>query len=87
MCVLDEPITDAALCRRALRGACAAVQAALDEAGLACGPNRAGFMVDVSASCDLARFFWTPSALVNGEARAFAPGKTRWRRSWGHQEA
>jgi hypothetical protein len=65
---LERPVADAELYARAAAGAMAATDLALERAGLAAGPGRAGYAVDAAAR-DLARFFYAPRATVAREER------------------
>jgi hypothetical protein len=61
---------DAALVRRAARGACAMAEKSLRAHGLVDGSGgRGGYHVDYGASCDLARLFFLPNAIVKGVRR------------------
>ncbi|MCI0339836.1 MAG: DUF3631 domain-containing protein [Planctomycetales bacterium] len=72
--VLTAEETDPARWRRAAEGASAMVAVTLERAGLLAGAEsdktlRAGLAVDLAASRDLARAYWTPRATVGGEVR------------------
>jgi DNA-binding transcriptional ArsR family regulator len=60
---LAESVTDVAAWRRAAAGACSEVGAALSRI------DGVRMEIDTSASCDTARFYWTPRAIVDGVAR------------------
>ncbi|HEV8574451.1 MAG TPA: hypothetical protein VGR43_07050, partial [Dehalococcoidia bacterium] len=60
---LAEPVTDAAAWKRAAAGACSQVRAALLRI------DGVRMEIDTAASCDTARFYWAPRAIVDGVAR------------------
>lgn len=67
--VFAVPERHVEIVKAAALGACALVEKMLGEAGLLA--DRGGFQVDRAASGgDLARMFYTPRAIVNGERRA-----------------
>src|SRR6185369_16344427 len=60
---LAEPTTDAAAWKRAAKGACARAEVTLSQIpGIR-------IEIDRGASCDSARYFWAPNAVVGGAAR------------------
>ena len=68
--VPSEPITDRVQAVAAAAGACTIVDLAIHDLGIAADTTgKTGLVVDRGASCDLARLFFAPRALVDGHQR------------------